>query len=125
MKVTIHLEGKDRAELFKQYQAHAALLSDGVQETTPTKTKKAAKVEAQEDFDLDSSANETDDIEDVEETETDAPEHTLKDVQAACAKFAKKQGGKEKIARILKKYGAKKLQDLEPENYTDVIELLN
>lgn len=146
MKVTVHLEGNNRAELLKGLKAHIALL-DGGTETTPTattktaETKKAGKAapaetEEDEDFDLEVSGDdETDETESdeadadtEEETETededDAPKIQLADLLSACSKAAKKHSTEHVKKLLKKKFGVTSPRDLKAAQYPKALAAL-
>lgn len=141
MKITVHLEGKNGAELAQGLRAHLALLEGGTTAattaTTTTKTgKKTAKApveteEEEEDFDLTSGEDEEElDMDGADEADADAEEEeeaeeatSLEDVIGAFQKYAKKHS-REKAAKVLATFKAKSVRDLKAAQYDKVLAAL-
>ena len=136
MKLTVHLEGKNRAELVDGLKAHLALLGGEVggpvdaPAPAPKKAKKVKEEEPEEEdssFELGDEEEETEAEETEEESEEEESEATEADVAKACKAYVAKHGkekGNAKIVKIFAKYGAKNLAKLKPENYSDVLAAL-
>lgn len=146
MKLTVHLEGKNREELVAGLKAHLALIEGGTATATTTAGKRGKKGKAEEaeeeegNFDLENeneedegeeSEGEDTEGEDGEESEGEDEEEgeaaTLEDVISACQAYVKKHGkekGNARIAKMLAKYKAKNVQKLKPEHYPDMLAAL-
>lgn len=126
MKLTIHLEGKNKTELADGLRAHLALFGDEV--TPPRKRGAKAEVEEEETFGEDSEAEE--EIETEEETKA----ATHDQVRAACAAYVKKliargqsaEDARSKVKGILKKnFNVKLVDDLEDEQLEKALKVLS
>lgn len=123
MKVTVHLEGKDKAELVKQYLAHGALL--GVEAGKPGKTAKPVKEETEEEETFEDGSEEeteTEENEQEEESEEEETELSLDDVRGALTKAIKsEQVTDAAVRKLIKKFGAEKTPELKKKDYPKVL----
>lgn len=116
MKIQIHLEGKNRAELVKGLQAHLELLSG--------KAAKAPKAE-EEEANFGETETEEEETEETEEEETEEesedPTLELSDVQAALQKYAKKFGRETTQAKLESKFKVKDVRKMKPAQFEAAI----
>src|ERR1700679_2594041 len=117
MKLTVHLEGKNKAELAEGLRAHLALFGDETTTTKRTRTKPEPTVSEDEDDDFGTESLSEDDVnEDEEETETDEAEEdedgsvSFAEVRAVLNKYGEKNA--EGARAILVSFGIKSPKDL-------------
>lgn len=144
MKLTVHLEGKSKADLAAGLRAHLALFEEQVA-AAPKTTKTAARAteaeettdEEEEEFSLDDAEGEEADAEETtEEEEKPAPKKTAKTATTAPAPAAKKvthetvikafkeyasENGREAAGKVLKKYGVSSVRDLPEAKLAEVL----
>jgi hypothetical protein len=126
MKLTVHLEGADRAELVKGLKAHLALIEGaGTTETVTAPPKRGrppggTTAAPAEEFDL-GFDGEGAAVETTETEEEAAP--TYEDVIDALKAYAGKNG-KEKAGKVLAKFKVKSVKDLKEAQYKDILVLL-
>lgn len=146
MKLTVHLEGKDRSELVAGMKAHLALLEGGAVAapaavTTPGKVGRPPKVKAaeeeEESFEDETEATEEEelDLTDAEETEEEETEEEeassaldedqIEKLLGAAAKYAKRPGNDRAKTKALvaKHFKVKSVRDIKPADFAKALKL--
>lgn len=151
MKVTVHLEGSNAAELAKGLRAHLAIYETPTTTGTTTTTAKTAATETttppkrgrpakaapvvtdeEEEFELSDDGDDTDlsdDEDEMTEESDDVPEEeeetvTKADLMTAAGKAAKRTS-REAVIKVYKKYGGASANDIKAENYGKALAAIN